>query len=79
MPTVYSYLGYRVYFWVDDFKEPVHVHVCKGSPKPNATKFWIARDGAAVLAKNSSRIKKAELLKLQAFISYRSTGIVAAM
>ena len=37
--------GYRIFFWSRETGEPVHVHVCKGSPTENATKIWKAKLG----------------------------------
>lgn len=37
---MYPYVsGYIVYFWSNEEGEPIHVHVSKGRPTPNATKF----------------------------------------
>ena len=45
MPQVFKIAGYTVYFWVNenDPLEPVHVHISKGVPSPNATKIWITK------------------------------------
>lgn len=47
MPQVFKIAGYTVYFWVNenDPLEPVHVHISKGVPSPNATKIWITKNG----------------------------------
>ena len=39
MPKLFTVSGYIVYFWSNEEGEPIHVHVSKGSPTPNATKF----------------------------------------
>ena len=36
--------------------EPVHVHVCEGVPKENATKIWITKNHKCLLAHNKSNI-----------------------
>ncbi|WP_303840091.1 DUF4160 domain-containing protein [Selenomonas ruminantium] len=41
MPTWGEILGYRIYFWSNENNEPVHVHICQGTPTANATKVWI--------------------------------------
>ena len=43
MPQIFKIGSYWVYFWANENKplEPVHVHVSKGKPTANATKFWI--------------------------------------
>lgn len=47
MPQVFKIAGYTVYFWVNENNplEPVHVHIAKGVPSPNATKIWITKSG----------------------------------
>ena len=44
-------------FWANENKplEPVHVHVSKGKPSPNATKFWITKSGKCLLANNNQK------------------------
>lgn len=58
MPQVFKIGSYWVYFWTNenDPLEPVHVHVAKGSPKPNATKIRITRTDKYLLADNHSNI-----------------------
>lgn len=38
MPSIFNVFGYKIYFWSNENGEPVHVHICKGVPKANATK-----------------------------------------
>ena len=56
MPQVFKIGSYWVYFWANENKplEPVHVHVSKGKPSANATKFWITKTGKCLLANNNS-------------------------
>ena len=56
MPQVFKIGSYFVYFWANKNKplESVHVHVSKGKPSPNATKFWITKSGKCLLANNNS-------------------------
>ncbi len=56
MPQVFKIGSYWVYFWANESKplEPVHVHVAKGKPSANATKFWITKSGKCLLAGNNS-------------------------
>ena len=67
MPSLYNVFGYKVYFWSNEGNEPLHVHVCKGNPSPNATKCWIT-SGGGVVTINSSRIPKKDLVKIEQFI-----------
>ena len=41
LPSLFLIGGYRVFFWSNEAGEPVHVHVCKGTPSPDATKIWL--------------------------------------
>ena len=67
MPQVFVILGYIVYFWSNENDEPIHVHVCKGSPQKDATKVWITEDGP-VLEHNKSKIPKKDLKRILAWI-----------
>ena len=69
MPSLFIVSGYRVYFWSNENNEPIHVHVSKGKPSPNATKVWLTRAGGCILANNQSRIPEKELRELMEFIS----------
>lgn len=39
MPKLFSIGGYIVYFWSGEGNEPVHVHVSRGRPETNSTKY----------------------------------------
>ena len=56
MPQVFRIGSYIVYFWANESKplEHVHVHVAKGKPSADATKFWITKSGRCLLANNNS-------------------------
>ena len=58
MPQVFKIAGYTVYFWVNenDPLEPVHVHIAKGVPSPNATKVWITKNGKCLLCNNNENV-----------------------
>lgn len=68
MPSIATIFGYHVYFWSREPGEPVHVHVCKGVPTENATKYWVTSGDGVLLVKNSSRIPKNDLKKLEAWL-----------
>lgn len=36
LPSLFVVSGYRVFSWSNEEGEPIHVHVCKGRPSPNA-------------------------------------------
>ncbi|MFW5649027.1 MAG: DUF4160 domain-containing protein [Candidatus Alkaliphilus sp. MAG34] len=61
MPSFFRIGGYLVYFWSNENFEPVHVHVNKGKPSPNATKVWLTASGGCILVNNSSKIPTKEL------------------
>ncbi len=69
MPKLFTVSGYTIYFWSHEEGEPIHVHVSKGKPSPNATKVWLTRSGRCILASNGSRIATRELNELMEFIS----------
>lgn len=56
MPQVFKIGSFWVYFWANENRplQPIHVHVSKGKPVQNATKFWITRMGKCLLANNNS-------------------------
>ena len=68
LPKLFIVSGYIVYFWSNEEGEPIHVHVSKGKPTPNATKIWLTRSGGCILASNGSRIPNRELSELMEFI-----------
>ena len=75
MPQVFVILGYIVYFWSNENDEPIHVHVCKGGPKKDATKVWITEDGP-VLEHNKSKIPKKDLKRILAWIAMNDELII---
>ena len=75
MPQVFVILGYIVYFWSNENDEPIHVHVCRGSPQKDATKVWITEDGP-VLEHNKSKIPKKDLKRILAWIAMNDELII---
>ena len=69
LPKLFMVSGYSVYFWSNENNEPIHVHVAKGKPTPNATKIWLTKSGGCILASNGSKISNKELNELMEFIS----------
>ena len=71
MPQLLRIGPYSIYFWSNegDPLEPIHVHISKGKPTPNATKIWLTKSGGCILASNGSKISKKELNELMEFIS----------
>ena len=78
MPQVFKIAGYTVYFWVNenDPLEPVHVHIAKGVPSPNATKVWITKNGKCLLCNNNSKIPEKQLRVFMQIIEARSKTVL---
>ena len=62
--------GYHIYFWSNEGEplEPIHIHISK-TPHPNATKYWILRDGTLAEDNNNDNIPANDLKKLLNYIS----------
>jgi hypothetical protein len=71
-----DYMGYSIYFWSNEGNEPIHVHVSKGNPIENATKFFIRRDELE-LAHNKSKIPAHDLKVIQKYIWANRNEIIA--
>lgn len=69
LPSLFLVGGYRVFFWSNENGEPIHVHVCKGAPSPNATKLWLTSEGGCILASNGSEIPQPALNEMMDIIS----------
>ena len=78
MPQVFKIAGYTVYFWVNenDPLEPVHVHIAKGVPSPNATKIWITKNGKCLLCNNNSKTPDKQLRVFMQIIEARSKSVL---
>lgn len=78
MPNFITIFGYHVYFWSDEQQplEPVHVHIQKGKPAANATKYWINEDGSIEQVHNHSQIPKSDLRKLEKTIEMYTDDII---
>ena len=63
MPKIFTIKGYIVYFWSNENDEPIHVHVAKGAPRPNATKIWLTKSGGCVLAKKQDDVSQFHQLR----------------
>lgn len=79
MPQVFKIGSFWVYFWANENKplEPVHVHVAKGKPVANATKFWITKSGKALLAHNNSSLDAKTLNYLSRAIEANSRMVIS--
>lgn len=77
MPSLYSLMGYKIYFWLNENGEPVHVHICKGSPSASSTKIWLTKSGKTLLASNTSQIPVKDLNKLCRFIESNYDDIIS--
>ena len=69
MPQVFVILGYIVYFWSNENDEPIHVHVCKGSPHENATKIIVPADGSLYVEHNKDKIPNKDMKTILRWIA----------
>lgn len=69
MPSLFFIGGYRIFFWSNESNEPIHVHICKGTPSANATKIWLTSQGGCIIANNGSKIPQSDLNELMDVIS----------
>ena len=69
MPNLFRVGSYLIYFWSDENNEPIHVHIAKGKPGPNATKVWLTQAGKCIVANNHGRIPQSDLNELLDVIS----------
>lgn len=78
MPQVFKVGSYWIYFWSNENnpREPVHVHVSKGSPRDNSTKIWITSYGKCLIENNNSHIPGNVLKNIVRVIEARSDEIV---
>lgn len=78
MPTVFEFLSFKFYFWSNEGQpiEPVHIHISKGRPTENATKYWIHKDGSIERVNNNSQIPEHQLAKIEKFLKNNTDIIV---
>lgn len=78
MPQVFKIGSYWVFFWSNesDPLEPIHVHVCQGSPSAGATKIWITQAKKCYLCNNNSKIPSQTLHNIMKIIEARSDEII---
>ena len=78
MPQVFKIGSYWVFFWSNesDPVEPIHVHVCQGTPHAGATKIWITQAGKCYLCNNNSKISERTLSNILKIIEARSGEII---
>ena len=69
--------GYKIYFLSNENQEPIHVHISKGIPVPNATKVWLTKSGGCILVNNNSKISSKELSEILETISDNYFIIIA--
>lgn len=76
-----DFLGLSFFFWSNetsgDALEPIHIHVCKGAPSGNATKFWLKQDGGVTLCHNNSNLSAVELARSLEYIKANYDAIIA--
>lgn len=75
MPKIVKLGDLVLFFWIDENGEPAHVHVAKGKPAPDATKFWLTRTGGCILASNGSKLTSRELSIVRDYITLNHKDI----
>lgn len=70
-----DFMGYKFFFWSNEEKR-IHVHVAKGNPRENSTKFWITRENVE-LSFNDGTIPDSDLRKIQKYIWANRDTIIA--
>lgn len=78
MPRIFYICGYCIYFWSNEGcpLEPVHIHVFKGRPNPNATKIWITKSKKCLICNNDSRISAKLLNNMVCLLEARVDDIL---
>jgi len=75
-----DFLGMSFFFWSNeggDRLEPVHIHVCYGTPSSNATKFWLKQNGQITLEHNRSNLSDGDLARAMDYIKGNYNAIIA--
>lgn len=77
MPRIFLFQGFAIFFWTAENGGPVHVHVAKGRPAPDATRIWLTRNGGCILASNGSKLNRRELANVMDFVMLNHEEICA--
>lgn len=75
LPSLFTIGGYRIFFWSNEAGEPIHVHVCKGTPTGNASKIWLTKQGGCIVANNNAKIPDKTLNELCEIIAAQHSFI----
>lgn len=70
-----NFLGYYIYFWADDGKEPVHVHVSRNQQR-DATKYWIT-EGSVELAEDLKSVDEKDQKRILQYLRKNRAKILA--
>ena len=74
MPQIVKLFGYLIFFWSNENDEPIHVHVCRGSPTKDATKIWIEDEPR--LEHNKSKIPAKDLSRIMQWLTANKDLII---
>lgn len=77
MQNIFRFIGYNIYFWTNENKEPVHVHVSKGKTSENSTKIWIIANGGVIVCNNKSRIPTNDLSNIKRYLEANTYKIIS--
>ena len=73
---IFQYGEYIFYLYPNDGDEPVHVHVIDKKKSPNSPKFWMTKNGNAILANSRVTFSNYEIEKMSDAISANSDLII---
>ncbi len=74
MPTIIKLGSYILFIWTNDH-EPIHIHVCKGTPHENATKIVVPANDIPYVEHNKSRIPNKDMKIILRWISQNKAQI----
>ena len=75
-----DFMGMSFFFWSNESggQEPIHIHVSRGAPSQNSTKFWLRQDNQIELCHNNSRLSEKDLAQAMEYIKFNYNSIIAA-
>lgn len=76
IPQIFKFGGYIIFFWSNENKSIINVHIAEHNPRANSTKIWITKKGKDLRCNNSSQIPSKDLRKVLTFIEADSKEII---
>lgn len=69
LPNLFTFSGFKIYFWSNEGSEPIHVHVQKWKHTSASAKFWLLSNGTCELANNKAQLSSKQIRILGKFIT----------